>query len=463
MKSFKQFLNEADIKGNPAVSPEYLASLNKRAEQSAREIESKYGRDMGSLMRAVHEVQRMQRGKEKQLETLTKEVILDQYATILGETELDIRIPVDQREMKQKMDQEDPEEPEQPTFKEIEDEDTKTAIHKRKILNMIAQGEAINSKKMLMGDTNVAGLTQLFGEELAKKMVELLVMITDICNARDWRIPEQVAAAMIEQGSSLSGISKIEWKPKKKKEKKEEESEEEQEETEEDFSTTPKLTILGLDQAMLFHEAIKAIYGLINQGGLAHLDDETIAKVFMNADTPEDEAQDLKRAKLTAADLRDFIQSFAEVDEIENGREYVWGKMIDASIIPDKEFLELMNLIFTAAPEYRTLGEREPQYTEDELAKAAEAMPKAQAKVRKLIQLIKKELKDWEDSLETPGYEDNYGEETDQEFKIPSQQSDISSQEPNKKLSPKEIQDLIDQALDRRDFAEVKRLSDLLR
>jgi hypothetical protein len=460
MKSFKQFLNEADIKGNPAISPEYLNSLNQRAEQSAREVEAKYGRDMGSLMRAVGQVQMMQRGKEKQIEALTRDVIMEQYGAILGETELDIRIPTDQREMKQKMDQEkSDDQPEMPSFKDIEDEDTKNAIHKRKILNMIAQGEAINSKKMLMGDTNVAGLTELFGEANAKKMVDLLVMITDICNARDWRIPEEVGARMIEMGNGLSGVSKIEWKPIEAKEDQEEDQEsEETEMSDAPAPTSPNLIILGLDQAMLFHEAIKAIYGLINQGGLAHLDDETIAKVFMNTDTPEDEVQDLKRAKLTAADLRDFIQSFPEVDDIENGREYVWGKMIDANLVPDREFLELMNLIFTAAPAYRTPGEREPQYTDTEVAAAQEAMQKAQAKVRKLIQIIKQELQDWQDSMDAANYEDPYAEEDDQDF--PS----FQAEEPEEReLDQTEIQDLIDQALDRRDFKEVERLSQMLK
>lgn len=457
MKSFKQFLTEADIKGNPAISPEYLNSLNQRAEQSARQIEAKYGRDMGSLMRAVGQVQMMQRGKEKQLADLTKKVILEQYGTILGETELDIRIPTDQREMKQKMDQEkSDDQPEMPSFKDIEDEDTKTAIHKRKILNMIAQGEAINSKKMLLGDTNMDGLIELFGEANAKKMVELLVMITDICNARDWRIPEEVGARMIEMGNGLSGVSKIEWKPAKP-ESEEDQEEEETETPAEDSQTTPTLIILGLDQAMLFHEAIKAIYGLINQGGLAHLDDETIAKVFMNTETPRDEVQDLKRAKLTAADLREFIQSFPEVDDIENGREYVWGKMIDANLVPDREFLELMNLIFTAAPAYRELAEGEPPYSEAEIVAAADAMHAAQAKVRKLIQIIKQELKDWQDSVDAANYEDPYAED-DQDF--PSYQAEEpADREPDQA----EIQELIDKALDRRDFKEVERLSMMLK
>ena len=454
MKSFKQFMNEADIKGNPAVSPEYLASLNKRAEASAREIEQKYGRDMMNLMRFVMEVQSMQRGKEKQIEALTRKVKEEQYGSILGETELDIRIPTNPREMKQKMDQEKPEEQDMPSFKEIEDEDTKTAIHKRKILNMIAQGEAINSKKMLLSDTNMDGLTELLGKESAEKMADLLIKITDICNARDWRIPEEVAASMIEQGGSLSGVSKIEWKPNEPKSDDSEETQNDEEGSEEDHSTdTAKLIILGMDQAMLFHEAVKAIYGLINQGGLAHLDDETIAKVFMNADTARDEAQDLKRAKLTAADLRDFIQSFPELNDIENGREYVWGKMIDASVLNDSEFLNLMNMIFTSAPEYRTLKAGEPEYTQNEIDAARKAYPIARKKVQDIIDLILQELSDWEASQEEP-YGSEYEEPGQADFDIaPSRSSEPSRAE---------IQDMIDQALDRRDFAEVERLSKLL-
>lgn len=449
MKSFKTFLNEADIRQNPAITPEYLGSLDKRAEQSAREVEQRHGRDMGSLMRAVREVQMLQRGKERQLEELTTSVILSQYGSILGETELDIKIPSDPREMKAKMKETDQEDQDEPTFKEIEDEDTKTAINKRKILNMIAQGEAINSKKMLMGDENMEGLTQLFGESDARKMVQLLVMITDICNARDWRIPEEVGAKMIEQGDSLAGISKIEWKPKSNKDNDEDQGQEDGESEEEtvDETTVPTLVIRGMDQAMLFHESIKAIYGLINQGGLANLDDETIQKVFMNTDTAADEVQDLKRAKLTAADLRDFIQSFDEVADIENGREYVWGKMIDSNLLPDSEFLELMKLIFTAAPLYRNLSETEPQYSAQEIAAAEEAFPKAKSIVNNLIRLIKQELADWEDSQAESDYDEP-------EFNMPSQE---------RELDQSDIQSMIDSALDRRDFAEVERLSQLLK
>lgn len=394
MKTFEQFkqaIVEADIRQNPAVSPEYLSDLNRRAEANAQAIEQRFGRDMGALMRSVHEVQSIQRGKEKELEDLTQRIIMNQYGSILGEVELDIQIPRGPREMKAQMKaHEEEQDLEIPTVKDLEDEATQTAVHKRKILNMIAQGEAINSKLMLMSEENVAGLTGLFGEANAKRMVDNLVKITEICNARDWRIPEEVGARMIEQGDALSGVSRVEWKPKKQEEAGEEESEEAGSE-EEMAGSTPRIIIMGMDQAMLFHEAVKGIYGLINQGGLAHLDDQAIRTVFLNADTAQDEVQDLKRAKLTAADLRDFLNQFPEIEKMENGREYVWGKMIDASVLPDTEFLELMKNIFDASPMFRE-GSAPSE-------KAREAMMRAKAVVQRLIRMIQDELDEYEAAM----------------------------------------------------------------
>jgi hypothetical protein len=437
MKTFEQFkqeINEADIRQNPAVSPEYLADLNRRAEANAQAIEQRFGRDMGALMRAVHEVQSIQRGKEKDLEALTERIIMNQYGSILGDVELDIRIPTGPREMKQQMKAHEESDLEMPTVKDLEDESTKMAVHKRKILNMIAQGEAINSKLMLMSEENVEGLTQLFGEARAQRMVELLVKITEICNARDWRIPEEVGARMIEQGDALSGVSRIEWKPKEKGE--EGEGEEGQGEEEEGMETSPRLIILGMDQAMLFHEAVKGIYGLINQGGLSHLDDKAIQAVFMNADTAADEVQDLKRAKLTAADLRDFLNQFPEVVEMENGREYVWGKMIDASVLPDEQFLELMKNIFDASPLFR-------EGSTGDMEAAKVAMSRAKSVVQKLIRLIQDELDEYEKAMR----DFDSGSEAEPDYEEPATSdmyADLGISKPEKEETSLNLDDILD-------------------
>lgn len=459
MKSFSQYLAEADFTKNPAVSPEYLKSLSQRGDQMVKDITAKHGAQMGSLMRAVNEVRRIQNGKERELEKLATDIIIDEYGSILGDTKLDIRIP-EPKEMgkemkatKMKM----PELGEAPKLKIIGNETRINAIHKRKILNTIAQGEAINSKRMLAGPMATDGLTELFGEADANQMISSLLLITDICNARDWNIPEEVAARMMETDSALSGSSTIKWDKPKPIEKPEDWSPDDDKESEEDGEETDQATliILGLDLAMLFHEAVKAIIGLINQGGLAHLSEDDVRAVFMNTDTVRDEAQDLKRGALTAADLRDFLNTFNQITKMQNGREYVWGKMIDATVIPDKDFLVLMKDIFNSAPLYKT----EIKYSDADTESAKPAMARAQQVITKLIALIQKELSDWEESNRENYQEADYNEPADMGNNSPSN-TEINLDKP---LTTREIQAKIDLALDAGDFTEVDRLAKLLK
>lgn len=466
-KNFSQFVNEADISGNPAVTPEYLASLNKRAEAAVQKIERKHGPQMAQFMRFVMEAQAMERGKHKALEQLVKDIILDEYGAILGDTKLDIKYadPIEITSMMKKpnTEQEKDESPELPELQQIEDENTKIAIHKRKILNMITQGEALNAKKLFTGEVAMDGLNRIFGEQQAKKFIDLLIKITDIASAMDWRMPEDVALEMWEQGSGFSGASKVEWKPTKKDVEGGMGEDEDDEPKTEEESYEATIVARGIDFSMLVHESIKGLYSLINQGGLAHLDDETVRKVLMNTDTIADEIQDLKRSRLTASDLRDFLNTFKDVAAIQNGRQYVWGKMIDASVLSDNEFLELMRLIFISAPLYKSEDSPSSEYADLDKGKADEAFAKAKVIVQRLIDLIKKELSDWEEAQRPKSaYDDDYededdvltgGEEDDQPW--------LKEPDAPQPMSRREIQDLIDQALDRRDFAEASRLSQI--
>ena len=469
MKSFSQYLAEADFTKNPAVSPEYLKSLSQRGDQMVKDITAKHGAQMGSLMRAVNEVRRIQNGKERELEKLATDIIIDEYGSILGDTKLDIRIP-EPKEMGKEMKDtklKKPEPEEAPKLKIIGNETRINAIHKRKIQNTIAQGEAINSKRMLAGPMAEDGLTKLFGEADAKLMISSLLLITDICNARDWNIPEEIAAKMMETDSALSGSSTIKWDKPKPIDKPEDWSPGDDVESEQDGGEPDQATlvILGLDLAMLFHEAVKAIIGLINQGGLAHLSEDDVRAVLMNTDTTRDEAQDLKRGALTAADLRDFLNTFNQITEMQNGREYVWGKMIDATVIPDKEFLVLMKDIFNSAPLYKT----EIKYSDSDTESAKPAMARAQQVITKLITLIQKELSDWEESNRENYQDSDYTEPADMDNRSPSN-TEIDLDKP---LTNSEIQDKIDLEFDKinraasrgeaKDFTEVDRLTKLLK
>ncbi|KAB2643440.1 MAG: hypothetical protein DVB29_05770 [Verrucomicrobia bacterium] len=174
----------------------------------------------------------------------------------------------------------------------------------------------------------------------------------------------------------------------------------------------------------------------------------------MNADTAEDEAQDLKRAKITAADLRDFLNQFPEVSQMENGREYVWGKMIDANVLPDTQFLELMKNIFDASPLFREGETATPE--------ATAAMAKAKAVVQKIIRMIQEELDEYEKAMKDweMGQEDE-SEEGEDSGDLYAQ---LGISKPGAESKPKneleKLQAELDQAIDDEDYVKAAKLRD---
>ena len=386
--NFLDFINEADFRENPAVTKEYLNSLDQRGQKRADDLGRKYGREMVQLMSFVWEVKRIQSGKEEKLEKLAHKVMLNEFEDILGGTQMIFKIPIDE-----KIELPKPEECKKckiPNWKEIKDNDVINAIHKRKILNMVAQGEALNAKKIFLNPLSERGIFFIFGREEGKKYLDLLVKISDIASALDWNIPEEIQKEMWEQGDSFAGFSKIEWEPEKEK-KKEEEEEEEEKYPDEESIEGATIHAVGLDYAMLIHEGLKGIWGLINQAGMAHLAEPDIEKVFTNADTIEDEIQDLKRANLTTGDLRDFLNSFPDLSYLKNGRAYIWGKMISSEVLSDKEFLHVMKLIWESSPLYN----KDKEYSEEEKRKAKKAMDEVRPLIDGIIKDTLREYKNW--------------------------------------------------------------------
>jgi hypothetical protein len=110
---------------------------------------------------------------------------------------------------------------------------------------------------------------------------------------------------------------------------------------------TPVVKARGQDFSMLIHEAVKGIWLVMSQfasrGGELGKD---VAKAFrMSADEPDEWSYGPE----IAADLRDFINENKHVmaqegdgDKYPNLREYVWMYMVNPSLIPTDEFLELM-------------------------------------------------------------------------------------------------------------------------
>jgi hypothetical protein len=431
MKTIKQFLQEASLQGNPGTPDEYLKGVERRAMQDVQGTEQRLGREMGQFMQFVGQVQQMQTPAVKaQLEKLAEDIIMQEYGSILTQTKLSIKF-AKEGEIQQMMEDVPMETPE--PQREISDKGTIAKIQARKIGNAIMQGEAKNAKRMLALPETMDGMIKIFGPANAAKMVDLLKKITDIASALDWRIPMEVQKQMWERDKGgFSGSVKVDFTPVKTDEqtaedliKSLESGDIETQEIEDTLNEMePTIIAIGTDFAMLLHEAIKGIYKLIGTASIPD-DEEEAGKVIANTGTLSDELEDLRYGPYLAADLRDFVNRFTNSSPVENIREHVFGKLMILVKEETQEFLQLMKEIFT----------------ED---------AGAINKMKSIISEIEQTIKDWEKS--------QFDEEVPDFGMAPTQgePSDLSQ------LSKREIQELLDAALDAGDYVEVGKLAKYL-
>jgi hypothetical protein len=182
---------------------------------------------------------------------------------------------------------------------------------------------------------------------------------------------------------------------------------------------------------MLLHEAIKGIWQLILANNIPS-DEETAGIVVMNTDTLADELEDLRYGPYIAADLREFINSFKESNEIENLKERVAGELM---VMEPAKFLELFRNILNGF----VLGD-------------AKALDIAKRETQKIIDSIKDELSKYD--LAQAGIE-TYAEEPEEV----EMGDEVKDDNYYSNLSKREIEKEIDAALDAGDFEKVKMLS----
>ena len=451
IKSFKQSVDEASLKGNPGIPGEggkegnYLSKVEGRAKERLDSLQRRHGADIPQFMSLVSRARQIQAGKEKELEKLAEDAIRSYYGSILEEVTLNIKFPkADQ--IKKSMEKVPSEPPEMPQLKELKDSNIISEIQKRKIANNITQGEAKNTKLCLNLPEVRDGLIRILGQEKGTEYKDLLNKITEIAGFFDWQIPMEVQLEMwTRDKSGFSGSVSVEWETDKEEDSEDlaqkvlgdlENDTEVPEEAEEIFEqTTPTINALGTDFAMLLHETIKGIYELIASVAIPD-DEETAVTIIMNTDTLADEIEDLRYGPEIAADLRDFINEFPETADIPNLREHVFGKMM---AMDAKDFLELMYMILNEDPKAKPVV----QEFVDEISEEINRYELGQAGI------------DNDDDYE-PG--EQYGETTGS-ASAQTQPEEIDYSE----LSKSEIEKLIDKALDANDFDTVRDLSKYLK
>jgi len=369
IKTFEQYLNEASLRGNIGIPGEgdgsgsYRRETETYSKEQVRDTERRYGPKMGQLPMLASRAKSLQSGHEKDLEKLAEKAIRILYGRIIEDVTLDIKFPEANEipEMMKDVPAKSPEKPQIPQIEELKDKNIIAEIQKRKIINNITQGEAVNSKKALNLPEVIDGMKRIMGEEKAKEYIKTLNEITDIAQAFYWIIPAEVQEMMWKNDKSgMSGSVGVEWEDK-------EESDEDLaqkilDQLKEDgdlpkeaedlfYETQPTIHARGMDFAMLVHESVKGFYELIAAIAIPQ-EEEVAGIVLMNTDTLADEIEDLRYGPKIASDIRDYFNTFPEIrnDEVANLREHVLGRMYT---IEAPEFLDIIASILNKDDRYR--------------------------------------------------------------------------------------------------------------
>jgi len=373
IKNFHDYLNEASLNRHPALpggkegTDSYKRQIEIYSKEQIRDLERRYGPDMGRLPSIDAEVQEIQRGYEKDIEILAEKALRILYGRIIEDVTLDIKFPKPGEipEMMKDVPNKSPKEaPEIPQIQELRSKEIISEIQKRKIINNIIQGEAVNSKKALNLPEVKKGLVKIMGQEKADKYVELLNKLTDIAQASYWKVPVEIQEMMWQTNKEgMAGAVGVDWENKKKKDEDlakdilddiEKNGAEDLPKEVEDlfYETQPTIHARGRDFAMLIHEGVKGVYELI--GAIAIPEDEEIAKtVLMNTDSLADEIEDIRHGPKMVADMRDYFNTFEGIkgDVIPNLREFVVGALIAG--FPAPEFNDIVLSILARDDKYR--------------------------------------------------------------------------------------------------------------
>ena len=459
-----------------------------------------------------------QRNISEKLEELAKEVIYAEYGNILDNVDLDIRLvpygkvaeempelsdiserPASKREQEREMqsdeEKEDQEEVDKKKsfldklFKKSEEkekfvgsEEYKERVDKAKLINNIIQGEAKNTKKILHSELVKQGLTKIFGTPKDKQIFKVWDDLTKVADKLDWIIPIEDKAEMMASGPGhFAGSVQVKWPESEQEEEYEEEESEFQMEGDEDTPSprsaedilkelesgedledleeeigelfshgNPVIKVVGVDFPMLLHETVKGIYELIAAAYLpsAEAQKEEIKKakvVKMAVSSYEDEAEDFRYGPFIAAALRDFVNNCKGSDRYPNMREYVFGKMV---LLEAKEFLSLMKEIL-------------------------EKSNSAKLKIEEIISEIIDELREYEISMiDEPDYGGEEKEEKEEVEEDEIEKLIKKSQEPDEvesdevdysTMSKRELQEVIDQALEDEDWATLDKIKPFIK
>lgn len=380
--------------------------------------------NMRNVMRLLNQIMEAQSGNEERLTKIGIDIIMEHYARMLEDVELDIKIvdkfDEEKMEMSQKMQEEKEEEEPEMDSVEIPAEVDKNEIDRRKLINNIMQGEAQNVHSMIFSAKDEI-------DKITPELTNMYIEFLDLNRIFDWDTNRPDLAEMMKNMPEMANAMETEYP---------EEGEEE--------NGKVKIKARVLDLPMLIHETVKGIYELMSAKAIP--EDPVMAKNLLGlTDTLKDEEEDIKYGPYIAADIRDYIVDLLrrttndKTQQIQNLREFIFSGMMD---LPANEFVELIKNMLSKnkADADKVLNGIVKQAISDVIG---ESEPEPEHNYN----YNNKEPED--DILDM-------GNKEPEDDKLKPKTRDYSD------LSKKEINDLVNDALDAGDFALVKTLGKYL-
>ena len=413
MKIVRTSINETSIYDNPSFEKKYLENIKKEARQNINDINP---REIMSLLGKIMNIEAPHIDK---LESIAKKIIMDYYGSILADVKLDIKIVSMDDEEKAKITKQiiDPDffKKAKMKQKEKDKEDEKDIeklqleIHKRRVANIITQGES----------QNLISLVYLAKDELNKiypGLPDMYIKLHEINDGLLW-IDQIRWEEIIPQHPGPTNTSNVEWESEESEEGEDEEGEQEQ---------TPIIKSRGLNFIVLLHETVKGVYELIFARGIPE-NQELANKVLSQADRLEHEQEDLAYGARIAAHIRDFMNTISGMDKYPNLKEYIYGEMIRMDA---KEFIHLIQGILKKTDEAKNV-------------------------IRKMLSDILREIGDWEYKSSMDKFTTEEPSEIEQKKK--KEEKDYS------KLNKTQLNNELNKALDNDDFETIRKITPYLK
>lgn len=354
------------------------------------------------------------------------------------------------------------------TEPEVTNKDVAMAIDKTQILNMITQGAGKATKDIIkFSETISKGLEDIIGPN-SKELLKVWGQLSDEADKRDWRVPMDVTKNLFKNSpTGIAGAVDVKFENYNLKFKNSQliiES-----------GGASKITIraFGVDFPMLIHEAVKGIYMTLQSPAIKK-NPELAEEVKRATSSYKDETSDFRYGPLAQKMFRDFVNHCKDADRYPNMIERVFFFLArdveHGGKFTDEDFLKITKSMFSVFDKVNTEDGKFQFRINEEKFQSSEARTKIEEIIKEEVEFeeeleaeergeeLKKALPSENEPTETPVA---HGEDEEDEIeKLRRATAERESDYAN--MSPREIQELIDDALDEGDYERVKMLSGYL-